>query len=234
MNSHKKTARIVGLLFIIATVSSILATFGFLEPLLNTPDYLLDISENSTRLIVGVLIDAMNSAAVVAIAVMLFPILKKHHEALAMGYVASRILESMILVVGHISQLALVQLSREYVRTGSQDASYFLPSGTLLQAASAWTFLLGPMIVLSLTALILNQILYQSRLVPRFISVWGLIGAVSMFAAGLSGMFGLSPISTLMILLGLPLALNEMVLAVWLIVKGFNPSAIDSEFVQQT
>jgi hypothetical protein len=92
-----------------------------------------------------------------------------------------------------------------------------------------WTWLLGPMIVLSLTALILNYMLYQSRLVPRFISVWGLIGALLMLAAGLLGMFGLSRFSTITILLTLPLALNEMVLAVWLIVKGFNSSGFASE-----
>ena len=229
MNSYRKTARIVGALFIAATVSSIVATFGLLEPILNTPDYLISVSANGTQWILGVLIDAINSAAVVAIAVMLFPILKKHSEALALGYVASRILESVILIVGHISLLLLLTLSQEYVQAGAPDAPYFGTLGTLLQAAYGWTLLLGPTIVLSLTALILNYILYQSRLVPRFFSVWGLIGALLMFAAGVLPMFGLmDPFSTITILLGLPLALNEMVLAVWLIVKGFNSSAIAS------
>jgi hypothetical protein len=108
MNSNKKTARIVGVLFITATVASILATFGFLDPILNAPDYLIGVSANETQWIIGVLIDAINSAAVVVIAVMLFPILKKHNEALALGYVASRIIESVILIAGHISQLSLV------------------------------------------------------------------------------------------------------------------------------
>jgi len=229
MNTNKKTARIVGVLFITATVASILGTFGFLEPILNAPDYLISVSANETQWIIGVLIDAINSAAVVAIAVMLFPIFKKRDEALALGYVASRIIESVILIVGHISLLSLLTLSQEYVQAGAPDASYFQTLGALLLAIYDWTFLLGPMIVLSLTALILNFILYQSRLVPRFISVWGLIGATLMLAAGLLGMFGLSPTSTITILLGLPLALNEMVLAIWLIVKGFNPSSIDPD-----
>ena len=229
MNSNRKTARIVGVLFITATVASILATFGFLEPILNAPDYLISVSANDAQWIIGVLIDAINSAAVVVIAVMLFPIFKKHNEALALGYVASRIIEAVILIVGHISLLLLLTLSQEYIKAGAPDVSYFQTLGTLLLGVYDWTFLLGPTIVLSLTALILNYILYQSRLVPRFISVWGLIGAPLMLAAGVLPMFGLvDPFSTISILLGLPLALNEMVLAVWLIVKGFNSSAIDS------
>ncbi len=231
MNSNKKIAIIVGGLFIIATVSSILATFGFLDPILNAPDYLANVSENRTQFILGVLIDAINSVAVVAIAVTLFPILKKHNEALAIGYVASRIIESVILIVGHISQLSLVPLSQEYVQAGA-DASYFLPSGTLLLAVYDWTWLLGPTIVLGLTALILNQILYQSRLVPRFISVWGLIGGISIVAGGLLATLGVISTES-SILLGTLIALQEMVLAVWLIVKGFNSSAIASEFVKQ-
>ncbi len=229
MNANKKTARIVGVLFITATVASIVATFGFLEPILNAPDYPISVSANESQWIIGVLIDAINSAAVIAIAVVLFPILKKHNEALALGYVASRIIESVILIVGHISLLLLLTLSQEYVQAGAPDASYFQTLGTLLLAAYEWTWLLGPMIVLSLTALILNYILYQTKLVPRFISVWGLIGATLMLAAGVLGVFGLSRFSTITIILTLPLALNEMVLAVWLIVKGFNSSVIVSQ-----
>jgi len=224
----------VGALFIIATGSSILATFGFLEPILNAPDYLISVSANETQLIIGVLIDAINSVAVVVIAVMLFPILKKHSEALAIGYVASRIIESVILIVGHISQLSLVPLSQEYVQAGTLEAAYFLPSGTLLLAVSDWTWLLGPTIVLGITALILNQILYQSRLVPRWISVWGLIGGIMILAAGLLAMVGvIGTKSTIFFLLGAPIALNEMVFAVWLIVKGFNSSAIVSPSAKQ-
>jgi hypothetical protein len=233
MNSNKKTARIVGVLFITATLASIVATFGFLEPILDAPDYLISVSANDARWIIGVLIDAINSAAVVVIAVVLFPILRKYSEALALGYVASRIIESVILIVGHISQLSLLTLSQEFVQAGAPDAAYFQTLGALLLGVYDWTWLLGPMIVLSLTALILNYILYQSRLVPPFISVWGLVGATLILAAGLLGMFGLSRFSTITILLTLPLALNEMVLAVWLIAKGFNSSAIDSLSAKQ-
>lgn len=200
-----------------------------MSPILSAPDYLIAVFDNQTQVIIGVLIDSINSAAVISIAVLLFPILKKQHEGMALGYVGFRILESAILIVGTISLLSLVTLSQEYAQAAAADASYFQTLGDLLLAASDWAQLLGAMIVFGLTALILNYLLYQSILVPRFISVWGLIGAILMLVAGLLAMFGLGYLSPITILLGLPLALNEMVLAVWLIVKGFNSAAIDSK-----
>ncbi len=181
-------------------------------------------------MIIGVLFELINDAAVVGIAVMLFPILKKHSESIALGYVGFRIIEAVIIIVGAISLLLLLTLSQEFVIAGAPDASYFQTLGTLLLAARDWVFLLGPGIVFSLGALMFYYLLYQSKLIPRFLSVWGLIGAPLLLAdAGLLGMFGHSPFSTISIFLNLPIAVNEMVLAVWLIVKGFNSSAIASE-----
>jgi len=226
--STRRTAIIVGALFITATVASIVGSLVILDPILNAPNYLLSIPQNETQVIVGILIDAINSAAVIAIAVLMFPILRRWSESLALGYVGFRILESAILVVGTISLLALVTLSQEYVQAAVPDKAYFQTLGDLLVGVSEWAQMLGAMIVFGLTALILNYLLYQSELVPRWISVWGLIGALLMLAAGLLGVFGLGYLSPITILLGLPLALNEMVLAIWLIVKGFNSSTLDS------
>ena len=228
MNSNRKTAIIVGVLFIISTVAGILSAV-FLEPILNAPDYLINVSANENQVINGALLELICAGAFLGIAVMMFPILKKYNENIALGYVVARILEAVPFVVGVISLLSLLTLSQEYVQAGTPDAPHYLPLSTLLLEVHDLTNLLGSMIIFSLTALILNYSLYQSKLVPRFISIWGLIGAPLMLTAGLLGMFGLfSPFSTISIFLALPLALNEMVLAVWLIVKGFNSSAIDS------
>jgi hypothetical protein len=230
MNSTRKTAIIVGVLFITATVTSSLY-YVILTPILNAPDYLINVSENENQVIIGVILYLIDCAAVVAIPIMLFPIFKKHNEALALGYVGSRIIESVTLIVGHISLLSLLTLSQEYVKAAAPDATNFQTLGTLLLAVIDWTHLLGVEIVFSLTALILNYLLYQSKLIPRFISVWGLIGAILLLVSGFLVMFGLSlsPTSAISMLLSLPIALQEMVFAVWLIVKGFNLSAIDSE-----
>jgi len=226
MNSNKKTARIVGVLFISATVSAVLSGF-LIGPILDGPDYLIAVSANENQLLIAVLLELILAVSVVGIAVFLFPIFREHNEALALGYVGLRILEGIIIIVGAISALLLLTLGQEHV-AGASDASNFQTSATLLIAERDWTFLLGPVIVFSLNSLILNYLLYQSRLVPRFISVWGLIGATLLLAAGLLGMFDIYNIDSTVILAA-PIGVNEMVLAVWLIVKGFNPSAIVSE-----
>ncbi len=93
----------------------------------------------------------------------------------------------------------------------------------MLLSVHDWTFYLGPVVIFSITALILNYTFYRSRLVPRFISVWGFIGGMVLLIAGLLSMFGIDAIAY-----GVPLiALNEMVLAVWVLVKGFDLSYID-------
>jgi hypothetical protein len=231
MNSHRKTAIIVGVLFITATVVTLLSI-----PLtnhINAPDYLINISANENQVIIGALLQLINCIAIVGIAVMLFPIFKKHNEALALGYVGARIMEAVSLIVAVISLLLLLTLSQEFVKAGAPDVSSFQTLGTSLLAANYWAWLLGGELFLTLSALILNSILYQSKLIPRFISVWGLIGATLLLAQGLLGMFGsLSETSVLRTYLFIPIAVQEMVFAVWLIVKGFNSSAIASGSVK--
>jgi hypothetical protein len=125
-----------------------------------------------------------------------------------------------------------VTLSQEYVKAGAPDASYFQSLGTLLLAARDWAGVLGSFAFI-LGALMYYYIFYQSKLIPRWLSVWGLIGVPFWIAAELLLMFGLiEHFSTNAILLDIPIAINEMVLAVWLIVKGFNPSAIASGSVK--
>ena len=161
--------------------------------------------------------------------VMLFPILKKYNEALAIGSVVFRgALEAALYIAIVISWLLLLTVSQEYVKAGISDASHFQALGALLLEASDQ---LGSMldIVFSMGALMIYYLFYQSRLIPRWLSVWGLVGAVLYLASGLFAMFSLD-----FGILEAPLALQEMVLAVWLIVKGFSLSPIinDAESVQ--
>jgi hypothetical protein len=200
-----------------------------LSPVIAAPDYLISISANQTQVLIAMLLELTDAAAVAGIAVMLFPILKKHSETLALGYVGARILESVFVIVSVIFMLSLINVSQEFVSAGASDASYFQALGTLLLAARDWTNLIGINFVFGLGTLIIYYLLYQSKLVPRFISVWGLIGGTLLFAAGLLMMFGLiTPVSVVDTVLSIPIAVQEMVLAVWLIVKGFDLSAINS------
>ena len=227
MNSPRKTAIIVGVLFIIATFTYSLGDY-FLGPILSAPNFLTNVSANSTQVIMAVLLELICAAAVVGITVMMFPIFKKHNEALALGYVGARIIEGVLYIVAVISLLSLLTLSQEYVKAGAPDASYFQTLGTFSMATRFWAYE-TLVIFFSLGALIFYYLLYQSRLIPRWLSVWGLIGAILWLAEVLLVMFGLLPPSSVLeYFFTTPIFLQEMVLAVWLIVKGFNPSAIAS------
>jgi hypothetical protein len=167
--------------------------------------------------------------AVVGIAIMMYPILKKHHEAIALGYVAARIIEGVFFIVYLVPVLLLLTLGQEFVKAGAPDASYFQTGGTLLLAASDWTLVLGLRLAFALSALILNYSLYQSKLIPRWLSGWGFVGGTLVFVLLLLRFFSIN----LTEIFDLPIALQEMVFAVWLIVKGFNPTAIASESAKQ-
>jgi len=171
-----------------------------------------------------VLIDAIS---VVFIAFMMFPILKKHNEGLALGYIGLRIFEAVVFIIGVISILSILTLSQKYV-AGALDASYFQALGTLLLGVYDWTWVVGPLIFFALSTLPFYYLLYQSKLIPQWLSGWGLIGGILVTLYGLLAMFGISPD-----FLAAPIAVQEMVLAVWLIVKGFNSSAIASKSVKK-
>jgi len=221
MDSYRKTAIIVGVLFIAATVTS--AVGGLLiASVILAPEDLANVSENENQVIVGVLLELTWAASAVGITVLMFPILKKHNEGLALGYVGARIFEGFIATIGAIGALLLISLSQEFVKAVAPDATYFQALTALLLAARDWAWWVGPMLVFALSALIFNYLLYQSKLIPRWLSGWGFIGGALLLAEGLVGMFDL----TISAFLSAPIAVQEMVLAAWLIVKGFNPSAI--------
>jgi len=227
MNTYRKNARIVGILFITATVAGILSVV-ISRPILDAPDYLIKISASENQVIVGGLFELIMAVACAGIAIWLYPVLKKHNQALALGSVGFRVIEAALYFVAVAGLLSLVTLSQEFVKAGAPVASNYQTLGTSLLALRVWTGQLG-MIAFSLGALMYYYIFYQSKLIPRWLSGWGLIGGVLFLAAGLLAMFGQTgSFSTIDTLLNLPGAVNEMVLAVWLIVKGFNPSAIAS------
>jgi hypothetical protein len=226
MNTYRKTAISVGVLFILATVINVLGNAIFLKPILDATDYLIKISANENQVIIGGLLVLLSAFASAGIAIGLYPVLKKHHEALALGSVGLRVMEGMLYIVGVVGLLSILTLSQEYVKAGASNASLFQASGTSLLAVRDWAGKLS-IIAFTLGALMYYYVFYQSKLVPRFISGWGFLGAALSLAAALLTISGqIIPFSTVFILLQLPIAVQEMVLAVWLIVKGFNPSAV--------
>ena len=227
MNTNRKTAIIVGVLYIIGTVAGILCKVltGSIQ---NDLNLLTKVTANENQIIIGALFLLIMGLALAWVPVMMFPILKKQNEALALGYVVYRgALETVTTIAMVISWLFLTILSQEYI-AGSPDASYFQTLGTLLLKGNGSISTISQ-IIFPLGALIFYCLLYQSKLIPRWISGWGLIAAILWIAVTFLDLFGLiSQWSTIQVVLALPIGLQEMVMAVWLIVKGFNPSAIAS------
>jgi len=218
--TNRKTAIIVGVLYVIGTIAGILSLV-FTGAILNDPDFLIKVSVNESQIIIGALFVLIMGLALAMVPVMLFPIFRKYNEALALGAVVFRgTLEAAIYVAIVISWLFLLTVSQEYVKAAAPDASQFQALGTLLLRAGVQ---IGSIldIVFSLGALMVYYLFHQSKLIPGWLSVWGLMGAMLYLASGLLAIFNLD-----YGILQAPLALQEMVLAVWLIVKGFNESPI--------
>ena len=199
---------------------------GSLESILDVPDYLISVSANKTQVTIGVSLELVNGIAVIGIAIMLFPILKQHDEGLALGYVGFRIIESILCIVTAIIPLLLITLSKEY--SEAPDAPYIQSLGTILRTLrSDLSEILIPLFF-SLGALLFYSLLYKSKLIPRFISAWGFIGAIFIFT-----LIFLEVGVIINLILVLPIILNEIFLGIWLISKGFRPSPITTESPKQ-
>jgi hypothetical protein len=219
MNTYRKIAMTVGVLFIIGTVAGILSAV-FSGPILGDPDYLIQVAANETQMITGAFFILLMGLSLAMVPVMMYPLFKKQNEALALGAVIFRgPLEAATYILMAVSWLLLIVLSQEYVSAGAADASQFQALGTVLLKANE---MINPVleIVFSLGALMFYTLFYQSRLIPRWLSGWGLIGAAVYLTTGVMAMFGID-MGFLLALLGL----QEMVMALWLIFKGFDPSA---------
>ena len=223
MDSNRKIAIVVGVLFIIATAAPI--TSAFFTGSIYETDYLTAVSANENQVLIGVLLLLTMTAAIVLIPILMFPILRKYNEGLALGYVGARIFEGFFSAANIISLLSLLSLSREFVNSTSPVTSYFQTSGALILANYEWGSILLDF-PFTIGAIVFNYLLYKSKLIPRWLSVLGLIGAALWLANAPLRMFSLSPSS--LEILALPIAAQEMIFAAWLIVKGFNPSTTAS------
>ena len=232
MHTNRQAATIVGVLFILATVSAILGLL-FYQPILAGPDYLINGAGHKNQVILGALMELILACTAIGTAIGLFPVLRPYSERIALGHLCFRFLEAVIITIGIVSVLSLLTLSQDFVAAAAPDASAFHASGTLLLAVHDWTFMLGPLFMLGVNTLMYSYLLYKSKLVPRPLAVLGLTGATLVLGAALLVMFGVVlPFTVWATLLSLPVAAYEMILAVWLIVKGFNPSATASKPAQ--
>ena len=224
MPTYRKTAVIIGILFLFCTGATLLS-FAFTGAILESPDYIANLAGNEGLIITGALLEFVWAASCTGIAIGFYPVLRKHNRALALGAVGFRTIEGVFVLAGTLALLALLSLSREFVSGALNTVSLQAVADSLL-AARFWAHNVILSLAFPVGASMYYFVLYKSRLVPRWLSGWGLLGAaLSLIATVLSsytGSFGMNSVNTY---LNLPIGLNELVLAVWLIARGFDSSA---------
>ncbi len=227
----QKIARVAGVLFLITYITSIPAAFFLYPPVLDNPNYIVGAgADTSVRL--GALLELILVVANIGSAVVLWPVLKRVNEILALGFVTARIVESAFIAIGVLSLLTVVAL-RQGAAAGA-DASSLVTVGESLVTLHGWTFLLGPGFAVGIgNGLILGYLMYRSGLIPRGMAILGLIAGSMLLARFVGVLFGVfEPLGVLGGLLVVPEFIWELSLAIWLIVKGFNPSAVASLYTE--
>ena len=232
--SYRRTAIMVASLWLLTAFGAIAGT-ALMNSVLNAPDYLTTTSPRSANVIGGMLLWLINDFGIVLIGLLMFPILKKRSERMALAYLSMRMFEAIFLVVGVIFALLLIPLSQEFIKAGATDVTSYQAIGSVLKQAEYWFMTPMQLIPLGLGGVVLTFFLYQTKLVPRFISVVGLIGyglLVPSAILTLSGVLDTLPGAPGSLLV-IPVAAFEIILMpIWLYAKGFNMSATASEFAQ--
>jgi hypothetical protein len=229
----KKNARITGVLIILGTVP-ILVAMGLWGQALLSPDYLSSIAAHGAQINLFALAIMVMGLACAGIGISLYPVLKPHGEGPARAAMGFRLMEGTLQVASAIGFIALLAVSQEFVKAGSPPDSFFQPIGAAIKAVNDWVAYLGYVPPFCIGASIYYAVFYRTRLVPRWLSVWGLLGLALLLASSFAVVFGfLGSTSPLLVFLTLPILLQELVLAAWLIVRGFDPSALASGAASQ-
>jgi hypothetical protein len=228
MDSTRRTSFITGVLFIITFVTSIPAALVLYTPVLDDANFILGAGADG-GVTVGAFLDMLLIVANVGTAVALFPILKRQNEALALGYVGARLMESTFIAIGIVSVLAVVTLRQDVAGAAGADPGSLVTAGQSLVAVYDWTFLLGPGWVVGVgNGLILGWLMYRSGLVPRGMAMLGLVAGPVLLARGTAVLLGvIEPDSPLVILATAPEFVWELWLGIYLMVKGFKPSGVE-------
>jgi hypothetical protein len=230
MSSTRRTAVVAGVFFVVAAVAAIASKILW-QPVLSDPGYVLGAGVDH-RVLLGGLSEFLTAAAVAGTAVALYPVVKRQNESLALGFVASRVLEAAVILVGVVSLLAVVTLRQDVGATAGADTASLVTTGQALVAVRDWTLLLGPGVLAGMNALLLGTLMYRSGLVPRLIPTMGLVGAPILLASCIATLFGLfDQFAPVALILVLPVAAWELSLGLWLTIKGFKPSPITATSV---
>jgi hypothetical protein len=223
-DADRRTARIAGWLMASTFVTSIGALILY-DPVLNDAGYILG-AGHDTRVSLGALLEIFLMIGNVGTAVVMFPILKRQNETLALGYVGSRIVESAVIGVGVISVLSVLTLRDDLAASIGADGSSLSVAGHSLIAIHDWTFLLGPGFCVGVNGLLLGYLMYSSGLMPPRLALLGVFGGPLIFLSSIAVLLGAYEQDGIHVLFTIPEAAFEASFAIYLIVKGFRPSPV--------
>ncbi|HLO69802.1 MAG TPA: DUF4386 domain-containing protein [Flavipsychrobacter sp.] len=225
---HRADAIVTGVFFIAAAVTSIIA-LKLYQPAITGDDYLTQASLHTQPVIIGALNELFLVATASGTGIMLYPYLRRYNEQMGLAYFCFRLLEAILILIGTLSVLAIVSLSKAYTTDPTADNETYKAVGSTLIAIHDWTFMLGPNFMLGINTFIYSYVFFKSRLIPRALSIIGIVGAIMIFMAAHLEMFGvMQQLSVGGMVMAIPIFIYEMSLATYLIVKGFNINAIKS------
>jgi hypothetical protein len=219
VNTFRTTARVVGVVYLAGFVVGMVGDI-LIQSILGGPNYLSTVSANSTTVALGAILWLLAAAGDAAHGVLMFPVLKRHNERIAIGYLGFRIIDAAFIAVMVLFKLLQIPIGREYLKGAAPNTQALQALSTISVHASQYAYDIG-MCALGLAGLMLCYTLYRARLVPRSVAVWGLVGYAIILCGMLSEILG----SGLGLPSSIPGGLWEMFIGVWLIVKGFNSPA---------
>jgi len=228
VETFRKNAILTGILFLTTDVTAIVGLLLY-QPLLTSPQFITSSGANDTGIIIGAFLEILLAVSCAGTALALYPVLKRQNQSLALGYIVFRAMEATIILLGVISLLTVLSLRSDFLAIGGDIATYEV-IGKALIAFHDWTFLFGPNIILPINATLLGYMLYKSKLVPRAISALYLFDGPLLFISSMFVLFGIYKVTSLpSILIAMPLLAFEVSFSIWLIVKGFNLSAMNEK-----
>lgn len=236
MKAYRKSAITVGTLFLIALILNLIAS-EILNPILSSPDYLADTFSEKNKIVLANLLNFICAIAMIFIPVVLFSVVRDKFKMIASGYIVFRALEGILFIYLAVKSLSFISLSKAYIHAGPGSISTLQTIGESLHAEIQWATMIY-IIIFTLGGATFYYLLYKSRLIPRFLSVWGGLAIVLLFVRDILAIFSLGifdhmPLMKGMVYFAPPIALNELVLGIWLIAKGFNSSTADSKAEKQ-
>ena len=230
MDPLRRTAYVVGVLFVITYITSIAAKFFFYPPFLEHADYITGAGADS-RVLWGAFAEVILVIANIGTAVALYPVVKERFPAISLGFVTARVMESVFIGVGILSVLTLVTMRQDYSGAGGVQSAGLATVGHALVSLQEWTFQLGPAFVVGVgNGLLLGYMMYRSRMVPRRMAMLGLVGGPLICLSGAAVILGLiTPSGTVQVAASIPEFFWELSFGVYLIVRGFKPSPVPVE-----